>query len=140
MHPKAISETNKYNKRGHPGIRGTKTGGGKKILSNPLKRLLALIILNLRLFPPQKSEDRLTSICQSNNKLVDILQPTQETPDLSLGKWWRHVKDNFDLIRIRLNTSLTNHVAQELPRSHSKRALLGIQSQSKAYDPLEEAL
>ena len=112
---------------------------GKKILSNPLKRLLALIILNLRLFLPRKLEDRLISICQSNNKPADILQPTQETSDFSLNLWWRHVKDSSDLIRICLNTSLTNHVAQGLPRSHSKSALLGIQSQSKAYDPLEEA-
>ena len=113
---------------------------GKKILSNLLKGLLVLIILNLRLFLPQKSKDRLTSIYQSNNRLVDILESTQETPDLSLGLWWRHVKDCSDLIGICLNTFLTNHVANELPRSHSKSELLGIQSQSKASDPLEEAL
>ena len=89
---------------------------------------------------PQKSKDRLISIYQSKNKPVDILQPTQETLDLSLGLWWRHVNDNYDLIRICLNTSLTNHVAQDLPKSHSKIALLGFQSQSKASDPLEEAL
>ena len=113
---------------------------GKQILSNMLKRLLTLIIPNLRLFLPHKSEDRLTSICQSNNKPANRLQPTQETPDLSLGLWWRHVKDSSDLIRICLNTYLTNHVAQELPRSHSKSALLRIQSQYKASDPLEKVL
>ena len=71
MHPKEIFETNKYNKRGRPGMGGSKIGGGgggggggvKQIAFNPLKRLLTLIIPNLRLFLPQKSEDRLTSIC-----------------------------------------------------------------------------
>ena len=54
--------------------------------------------------------------------------------------WWIHVKDSYDLIKICLDTFLTNHVAQELPRSHSKSACLGIKSQSKVSDPLEEAL
>ena len=55
---------------------GTKKRRGKQILSNSLKRLLALIIPNLRLFLPQKSEDRLISICQFKNKPTNILQPT----------------------------------------------------------------
>ena len=73
MHPKAMSETDKYKSRGRPGVGGTKTRGESKKFLNLLKSMLAIIIPNRRLVLPQKTKDRLAYVCQSSNETTDIL-------------------------------------------------------------------
>ena len=99
-----------------------------------------MIIPSSRLTLPQESKNRLTDVYQSGDESTDVLKFTQEASDLSLCPRCRHAKDNFDLVWIYLYASLTDHISEELPRSHSKSALLGIQSQSELPDPLKESL
>ena len=68
------------------------------------------------------------------------MKSTQEVSDLYLCPRCRHVKDDSDLVRIYLYSSLTDHIAKELLRSHSESALLGIQSQFELSDPFKEPL
>ena len=98
MHPKAMSETDKYRSKGRPGVGGIRTKGDKKILSDPLECTLTLIIPNSRLILPQESKNGLANICQSGDESTDELKSTQETSDLSLNPLHRHVKDDSNLI------------------------------------------
>ena len=102
--------------------------------------MLTLIIPNSRLTLPQELKNGLTDFCQPGNESVDVLKSTQEASNLSLCPQCKHVKDDSDLIWIYLYASLTDHISKELPRSHSKNALLRIQSQSELPDPLKESI
>ena len=99
-----------------------------------------MIIPSSRLTLPQESKNRLTDVYQSGDESTDVLKSTQEAFDLSFCPRCRHVKDGSDLVRIYLYASLTDHISKELPRSHSKSALLGIQSQFESPDLVKEPL
>ena len=132
-------ETDKYRSKGRPGVGGTRTRGDKKY-SLILLNTLELIILNSRLNLPQELENWFTNIYQSGDESTDVLKSTQETSDLFLNSQCRHVKDGSDLIWICFYASLTDHVSQQFPRSHSKSVLLGIRSQSKLSNNLKKSL
>ena len=108
--------------------------------SNPLKCALTLIIPNSRLTLSQESKNGLIDVCQSGDESANVMKSTQEASNLSLCPRCMHVKDGSDLIRIYLYASLTDHIPQEFPRSHSESALLAIQSQPELPDPLKEHL
>ena len=140
MQPKAKFETDKYRSKGRPGVGDTKTGGDNKYsltLSNARWHWSSQIVVDSF---HQESKNRLTNVCQSVNESANVLKSTQEASDLSLCPRCRYVKDGSNLVWIYLYTSLTDHISKELPRSHSKSALLGIQSQFELPDPLKEPL
>ena len=139
MHPKAMSETDKYRSKGHLGIGGTKTGEEMRhsLIFSKARWQSSFQTVGW-FFLKRRKIGSYMSVSLAMKQLIYCNLPRK--PDFSPSPRGRHVKYGYDLFNINLYTPLTNNVSQQFPRSYPKGALLGVQPQPETSDPLKEPL
>ena len=134
MHPKVMSEIDKYRRRGRPSVGGTKAGGESKHSLIFSKACWQSLFQTVGWFFLRRQKIGSYMFVSLAMKLL------MYGLDLFLSPRSGHVKYGLNLFWINLYIALANIVTQQFLRSYPKGALIGIQSHSELSDHLKEPL